>query len=40
MQVANNGDNESQFFVFLNSFSYILKMHNIILELKILQWYK
>jgi hypothetical protein len=23
MQVANNGDNESQFFVFLNIFSYI-----------------
>lgn len=39
MQVANNGDNESQFFVFSNIFSYILKMHNIILELKILQWY-
>jgi hypothetical protein len=39
MRVANNGDNESQFFVFSNIFSYILKMHNIIFELKILQWY-
>jgi hypothetical protein len=39
MQVANNGDNESQFFVFSNIFSYILKMHNVILELKISQWY-